>query len=133
MWADGQILRAEESTGDIHVSIDKVADKLNRQAKRFKGRRFGAKRRESVQANEELEMAAVAAVSEEIDSAEDSTGQIIRRKVFKIEGMSEEEAAIQMELLDHNFYIFYNSDQAAVNVLYRREDGNYGILHPDFV
>jgi len=133
MWADGQILRSEESTGDIFVSIDNATDKLRRQIKRFKGRRYESKRRESAQTSEELELAAAAVVAEEIDTAEESTGQIIRRKFFKVEPLTEEEAVIQMELLDHNFYIFYNSDQTAVNVLYRRDDGHYGILQPDFV
>ncbi|MCB0106602.1 MAG: ribosome-associated translation inhibitor RaiA [Caldilineaceae bacterium] len=128
VWAGGQILRAEESTSDIFASIDATIDKMAKQVRRFKGRRFDSKRRASAAVSMEAEMRD--AVVEE-DGAEEATqGQIIRRKEFVLEPMNEEEAVEQMELLGHDFYVFFNPDVNAINVIYRRRDDNYGLLQP---
>jgi putative sigma-54 modulation protein len=76
----------------------------------------------------EAEVAAVAA--EETAEAEEEAVRIIRRKEFMIQPMDEEEAAEQMELLGHDFFVFYNPTAKAVNVIYKRKDGNYGLLQP---
>jgi len=133
LWSEGQLIRAEEATSDLFASVDASIDKILRQVKRFKGRKGKAKRREAAQITEEANLAAIAQVVEEIETAEESTGQIVRRKSFDVIPMDEEEAIEQMELLGHNFYIFYNSDLNAVNVLYRRNDDNYGLLQPSFM
>jgi putative sigma-54 modulation protein len=129
VWANGQILRAEESTSDIFASIDATVDKMYRQITRFKGRRYEGRRRAAAAASLEAEMAP--ALPEELITEEETpTGQIIRRKEFPVEPMNEEEALEQMELLGHDFYVFFNPDQRAINVIYRRRDGNYGLLQP---
>lgn len=115
----GTILRAEERTNDMFASIDAVLDKMYRQIARFKG-----KRRNRWHATaEELPVGESA--------AEDSVGEIIRVKRFEVLPMSPDEAVEQMELLGHHFYVFLNVDEDAINVVYRRNDGNYGLLQPE--
>ncbi len=128
--AGGQTLRAEESTGDIFASIDATVDKLQRQIRRFKGRRYKGKRRAGV-ASAEAQIAAMA-VETPVEEEEEG-GAIIRRKRFVMQPMNEEEALEQMELLGHDFFIFLNPDTNTANVIYRRKDGNYGVLQPDLV
>lgn len=128
VWANGQILRAEESTSDIFASIDATVDKMYRQITRFKGRRYEERRRQSAAVNLEAEMAP--SIDEEIEVEEVPVGQIMRRKEFMVQPMTEEEAVEQMELLGHDFYIFFNPMANTINVIYRRRDGNYGLLQP---
>lgn len=127
IWSNGQILRAEESTHDIFASIDASTDKMVRQINRFKGRRWDGRRRASVVASAEAERAAI---REEDEVAEEEERTIIRRKEFLLEPMDEEEALAQMELLGHDFFVYYDVDARNVNVLYRRKDGQYGLLQP---
>ncbi len=127
--AGGQILRAEESTSDIFASIDATIDKMAKQVRRFKGRRYDSKRRASAAISLEAEMEEEVAVLE-AEEEEVATGQIIRRKEFLLQAMNEDEAVEQMELLGHDFYLFFNPTANAVNVVYRRKDENYGLLHP---
>ncbi|MEZ4860775.1 MAG: ribosome-associated translation inhibitor RaiA [Caldilineaceae bacterium] len=131
VWANGQILRAEESTSDIFASIDVTVDKMAKQVRRFKGRRFQSKRRATAAALLETEMAPETPATEpEVDETEMVTGDIIRRKEFVLAPMHEDEALEQMELLGHDFFVFFNPETKAVNVIYRRRDGNYGLLQP---
>jgi putative sigma-54 modulation protein len=127
MWANGQILRAEESTSDILASVDATVDKMARQIRRFKGRRYETRRRASAAASAEADFAATV-IDETPD--EEEVGTIIRRKEFPLEPMNEEEALAQMELLGHDFFVYYDMEAKGVNVLYRRRDGQYGLLQP---
>lgn len=129
LWANGQILRAEESTGDVLASIDASADKMYRQMRRFKGRKFHGKRRaaQAQAANAEAAMIETM-VDEDVD--EEEVGTIVRRKEFILEPMTEEDAMEQMDLLGHDFFVYYDLDARGVNVLYRRRDGQYGLLQP---
>jgi putative sigma-54 modulation protein len=118
--ARGKILRAEEHTNDMFTSIDAVLDKMYRQIARYKG-----KRKDRWHASvEELPIE---------EEAEESLGEIVRVKRFEVRPMSAEEAVEQMELLGHRFYVFVSAEENAVNVVYRRDDGNYGLLQPEFV
>lgn len=130
IWANGQILRAEESTGDIFASIDAIIDKMTRQIERHKGRRVKSKRRAASMAETEL---AAAVVSEEVEAAvvEAAQGEIVRTKRFAAQPMDTDEAIEQMELLGHDFFVFFNMDDGAMNVVYKRRDGNYGLLQPE--
>ena len=129
IWANGQILRAEEATSDIFASIDATVDKISSQIRRFKGRRYDNRRRASHVATKEVELAA-AAVAEGVAEPDEELGHIIRRKEFQLQPMDEEEALEQMELLGHDFFVFYNVDNKAINVIYKRKDSNYGLLLP---
>lgn len=121
--ARGTILRAEERTTDLFAAVDAVVEKIYRQIERYKG-----KRRRRGDSREEFTSYETAIQLEEQDISE---GSVIRRKQFSIMPMYEEEAIEQMELLEHDFFVFVNADTNAVNVLYRRYDGNYGLLEPE--
>jgi len=118
VWVPGTILRAEERTGDIFASIDAVLDKMYRQIARYKGKRQNRWHA----ATEELP------IEEPVEEAE---GEIVRVKRFELRPMMPEEAVEQMDLLGHRFYVFLNADEGAINVVYRRNDGNYGLLQPE--
>lgn len=113
----GALLRAEERSNDMFTAIDLALDKMYRQIARYKG-----KRRDRWQA------AAEPLPIEE--PAEEPAGEIVRIKRFDVVPMSPQEAIEQMELLGHRFYVFLNADEDAINVVYRRDDGNYGLLQP---
>jgi len=114
----GKILRAEERTQDMFTSIDAVLDKMYRQIARFKGKR------------QDRWHAAVEPLPIE-EPEEEIRGEIVRVKRFQVSPMSPEEAIEQMELLGHQFYAFLNEEVDAINVVYRRDDGNYGLLQPE--
>ena len=130
IWANGQILRAEESTSDIFASVDATIDKMSSQIRRYKGKRYDNKRRASHVATEKVEQAAAAIAEGEAEEFPEEPGHIIRRKEFLVQPMNEEEALEQMELLGHDFFVFYNPLVRTVNVIYKRKDGNYGLLMP---
>jgi putative sigma-54 modulation protein len=132
LWADGQILRAEESTSDIFASIDATVDKVYKQIRRFKGRRYKSKRRAAAAASAEAELATMAALTQlEEEEEEEAAGTLIRRKQFVLQPMDEDEAIEQMELLGHDFFVFLNPQSGSANIVYRRRDGNYGLLEPE--
>ncbi|MCY4411080.1 MAG: ribosome-associated translation inhibitor RaiA [Caldilineaceae bacterium] len=122
IWADGQILRAEESSEDLFASVDAIVDKMYRQIERYKGRRFKNKRRHAA--------AAAAAVEISATQLPEETVNIVRTKQFVAEPMIPEEAVEQMELLGHDFFVFFNVDTSSLNIVYGRRDGNYGLLQP---
>ena len=131
IWANGQILRAEESTGDIFASIDAIVDKMSRQIDRYKGRRFKNKRREAAAGAADADLAANTFPEVAEVETEETFGHVVRTKRFVVQPMSQEEAIEQMELLGHDFFVFYSLDAKAMNVIYRRKDGNYGLLQPE--
>lgn len=119
---NGVILRCEESTDDMYKSIDLVQAKLERQIRK---QRTKLQRR----SNESLRFSNF----DEVALEEDDQGEIVKVKKFNIKPMSTEEAILQMELVAHNFFVFKDSDTDNVNVIYKRKDGNYGLLEPDYI
>lgn len=116
--AKNVILRAEESHKDLYASIDLVTEKLERQIRKNKTRMKQKKvHPKLIDFN----------LSFETDE-EEETGKIVKRKQIEMKPMSEEEAILQMELLGHDFFIFQNSGIGAYCVIYKRKDGNYGII-----
>ncbi len=137
--ARGAILRAEEkldieNRDTIRIAINKAVDKLHRQIDRFKSKRKS--KNQKVRDRYRATVAELNAAEDLPESAltadEDAAAQteILRRKQVELIPMNEEEAIEQLELLDHNFYMFMNADSTRVNVLYRRDNGGYGILVP---
>ena len=122
----GVLLRAQERSGDIFASFDAVLDKVERQAERFKGKHW-RNRGDGRPASE------VAPDVPQEAANEGPAGRIVvRRKVFPLSPMDENEALQQMELLGHeDFFIFLNAQTNLVNVLYRRRDGGYGLIEPE--
>ncbi|MCA9962301.1 MAG: ribosome-associated translation inhibitor RaiA [Chloroflexota bacterium] len=123
----GTILRAEERSNDIFAAIDTVVDKLYRQISRYQGKQ---KRKWRGEANEDMTLGEPLPIEEEYEEVEEQ--KIVRYKRFVLQPMAAEEAVEQMELLGHDFYVFFNMEDDAVNVLYKRHDGNYGLLQPEF-
>jgi putative sigma-54 modulation protein len=120
----GFILRSEERTDDIHAAFDTALDKIQRQIDRYKGKHYRG-RGDGRSAAEVVE--------EEVPV--DETGELLpligRRKKFIILPMTEDEALEQMRLLGHdNFFVFFNAEQNAIQVLYRRRNGTYGLIEP---
>ncbi|NOZ70523.1 MAG: ribosome-associated translation inhibitor RaiA [Chloroflexi bacterium] len=119
------ILRAEERSGDMFASIDAVSDKLERRINRYKGK---------MARNHKRKVAQVAMVTEALTEPlveEPENGvHIARVKHFDVQPMDAEEAVEQMELLGHDFYLFLNPDTNAINVVYRRRQGDYGLIQP---
>lgn len=122
----GTILRAEERNSDIFAAIDSVIDKLYRQIERYRGK----KKKKYRGTADDLNLGEPLPLEEDEDLDEDSS--IVRTKRFVLHPMSADEAIDQMELLGHDFFVFFNSEEEAINVLYRRHDGNYGLLQPEF-
>jgi len=112
----GGIIRAEERAADMYAAIDLVVEKLERQLKRFKGRLI-AKRTEAVPQQAEPEPEAQAP-------------SIVRVKRHVMRPMAPEDAAVQMEALGHEFYLFRNIETDLVTVIYLRTDGDYGLIEP---
>lgn len=126
----GTILRAEERNGDMFAAIDAVVDKMYRRINRFRGKRLD-KRRGTGAVNDDFVSAEP--VPLDLDESEeiDDEPAVVRRKQFSLQPMSLEEAGEQMELLGHDFFVFFDSATEMINVLYRRRDGNYGLLQPN--
>ncbi|MCS7259572.1 MAG: ribosome-associated translation inhibitor RaiA [Anaerolineae bacterium] len=126
--SNGVILRAEERADEMSVAIDAVLEKMYRQIARYKGKRLNRWQGQGP-GRVDSEMPPLAEeVLEEL--AEEEERRIVRVKRFFVSPMTEEEAIEQMELLGHDFFIFYNPNQGMLKVLYRRRDGNYGLLEP---
>ena len=118
----GTIIRAEETSTDMYVSIDLVEEIIERQLKKYKNKIVDKKQ------------AAVAFsdlfINEEYDSNDEV--DIVKVKKFAMKPMDPEEACVQMELLGHSFYVFLNSETEQVNVVYKRKGNTYGLIEPEF-
>jgi putative sigma-54 modulation protein len=124
------IIKAEERSPDMYASIDLVRDHLEQQIRKYKTRKIGRHHR----ANGKLQAAAVEAAAEaaaEARSGEADEGpRIVRSKRFAVKPMHAEEAAHQMELLGHDFFVFVNAETEQLNVLYKRKSGDLGLIEP---
>jgi putative sigma-54 modulation protein len=119
------ILRAEERASDIFAAIDTVMDKMYRRVERYKGRRKVLRR--AVPLNEVAEEESIQVEPSEV---QEEPPNIVRVKEFEVSSITPEDAKEQMELLDHHFFLFLDAEDGRLSVIYRREDGNYGILKP---
>lgn len=118
----GNILRGEQESTDMYVSIDLVVEVIERQLKKYKTKLAEKKQSLEYFKAEYLE-------DEDLD---DEEIKIIRSKKFAVKPMDPEEACIQMELLGHNFFVFRNSETDDVNVVYKRKGNTYGLIEPEF-
>ena len=119
----GNIIRSEQSSTDMYVSIDLVVDVIERQIRRYKTRLMNQKY-DGTSFKQEF--------MEQEDDVEDDEIRIIRSKKFAIKPMDVEEACVQMELLGHDFFVFRNADTFEVNVVYKRKGNTYGLIEPEF-
>ena len=113
----GLILRGEETSKDLYASIDFVTDKIERQIRKNKTKIHRKVSKESIKDFKVIES----------DVTEDKK-EIVKRKIVDMKPMNEEEASLQMDLLDHDFFVYKDADSGNINIIYKRKDGNYGVL-----
>jgi putative sigma-54 modulation protein len=121
VFTKGPTLRARESSADMKASIDQLVDKLERQVKRYREKRRRGRPAHGVAPPEAPPV-----------NPSDAEGEpmIVKTKQFAIKPMTPEEAVLQMDLIGHDFFVFQNADTDEINVVYRRRDGNYGLIEP---
>ena len=120
----GHIIRSEQSSNDMYVSIDLVEEVIERQLRKYKNK-LVARNQEGSNFKQEF-------FESEDTSSEDDEIKIIRTKRFGIKPMFPEDACIQMDLLGHDFYVFFNAETEEVNVVYKRKNGSFGLIEPEF-
>ena len=121
VWTKGPVLRAREASGDMKASIDQLVAKLERQVKRYREKRRVAPRRHARDG--------IPVEAPPVELEEDETA-IVKTKQFPVTPMSAEEAVLQLELVGHDFFVFRNAETETINVVYRRRDGDYGLIEP---
>ena len=119
------ILRAEEARDDLYAAIDVVVDKLERQIRKNKTKIQSKKMKEKMSKDFMFE------AIDQIEEHEENNNKIVKRKKVEVKPMSEEEAVIQMELLEHQFYIFKDAETNNIAVVYKRKEGDYGIIESE--
>ena len=118
----GSYIRSEQVSSDMYVSIDLVEEVIERQLRKYKNKIV-----DKQQAAANFQKAYL-----DKDYDEDEEVKIIRTKKFGIKPMYPEDACVQMELLGHNFFVFYNAETEQVNVVYKRKGNTYGLIEPEF-
>ena len=119
----GHIIRAEQSSDDMYVSIDLVVEVIERQVTRYKKKIVDKEQNAAFFRDDFFNVD---------DDADDEEIKIIRSKRFAVKPMYPEDACIQMELLGHNFFVFRNAETEEVNVVYKRKGNTYGLIEPEF-
>ncbi len=120
--SNGVIIRAQERAEDIRTAIDRVVDALTSRISRYKGKHF-EKGKDTVRTMD--------STLEPAEATPEEPRRLVKTKRFTLKPMSLDEATDQMELLGHDFFLFVNSDDDKANLLYRRKDGDYGLIEPD--
>jgi len=126
---NGMIIRAEETHEDMYAAIDLIAEKLERQIRKHKTKLMRKLRIDSTSRAAQRESQPVAVLTADMDE-EDIDINIVRTKRFDLKPMDAQEAVMQMDMLGHSFFVFHNSDTNDVSVVYRRNDGRYGLIEP---
>ena len=121
----GSVLRAEEATTDMFTTIDRVVDKLDSQLRKHKTKL----EKNRINNYETIRFENIPTYEK---ASDDEEPRIVKTKQFAVKPMSNEEAVLQMELVGHNFYVYANDETNEVNVVYKRKDGNYGLIEPEF-
>ena len=121
VWTKGSTLRAREASNAFETSIDQLSDKLERQVKRYREKRSrrGTGRRANGQQAEEPTF-----------SGEQLDRMIVKSKQFELQPLTPDEAAVELELIGHDFFVFTNAETGLTNVVYRRRAGAYGLIEP---
>lgn len=123
----GSTLRGQEAGPNLFTAIDAVTDVMDRQIRKYKTRASKSQRKGSAKLQEQ----ASAAPELPEDAIVSQFGQVVRSKRFPMKPMTIEEAIIEMELLDHDFFLFQNIETEGYNVIYKRTDGDYGLIEPE--
>ncbi len=129
LYANGTVIRSEESSEDLYASIDLVADKIARQLRKYKEKRLDQKTQVAVKVGE---VVSESPVREDLigDRTPELPAEVLRMKYFAMPPMSIEQALEQLQLVDHDFYVFCNIKTSEINVIYERNHGGYGVIQP---
>lgn len=130
---DGMLLRGEESTHDMYTSLDRVVDKLEQRVKKFKEKHTHQRMhqeslRKNVAPHNDVAMDGILAADTAPDA--DQTPRVVRSKAVTMKPMSMDDACQMLELIDHDWYVYLDMDTKMTQVVYRRKDGNYGLVVP---
>lgn len=127
----GNIIRSEQTSNDMYVSIDLVEEIIERQLRKYKNKLVARSQGHPTASSSGSNFKKEFFESSE-ESSEDDEIRIVKTKKFGIKPMFPEDACIQMELLGHNFFVFCNAETDEVNVVYKRKDGAFGLIEPEF-
>ncbi len=131
IYANGTTIRAEEASEHLYASIDLVADKISRQLRKYKERNFTKKDRTDPVENlgEELDLELLDYNLTDNRSAT-LPAEVVRTKYFAMSALTIEEALAQLQLVDHDFYMYRSAETDEINVVYRRNHGGFGVIQP---
>ncbi len=130
VYANGTVIRAEISSPDMYASIDQVSDKLTRQLRKYKERNGTHKQKHSAVKTSIAIGQQPVTEQPDLNRTPELPSEIVRMKYFAMPPMSVEEALRQLEVVDHDFFVFRNRESGEINVIYERNHGGYGLIHP---
>ena len=129
VFANGTVIRAQEGSESLYASIDMVADKIARQLRKYKEKQLA--KNAHIRPEEIVESEELVEVNElNRDRLPELPATVVRSKYFAMPPMTTEEALAQLQLIDHDFYMFHNSESNEINVIYSRNHGGYGVIQP---
>lgn len=129
VFANGTVIRAQEGSESLYASIDMVADKIARQLRKYKEKQLA--KNAHIRPEEIVESEELVEVNElNSDRLPELPATVVRSKYFAMPPMTTEEALAQLQLIDHDFYMFHNSESNEINVIYSRNHGGYGVIQP---
>jgi putative sigma-54 modulation protein len=131
VFANGTVIRAQEGSDNLYASIDMVADKIARQLRRYKEKHLAKNAHSQIRAEEVVDSEELVEVNElNSDRLPELPATVVRSKYFAMPPMTVNEALAQLQLIDHDFYMFHNSESNEINVIYSRNHGGYGVIQP---
>lgn len=130
VFANGTVIRAQEGSENLYASIDMVADKIARQLRKYKEKHLAKNAHSSLRQEEIIEEELVETEELNSDRAPELPEEVVRTKYFAMPPMTTTQALGQLQLIDHDFYMFHNSESGEINVIYIRNHGGYGVIQP---